>query len=73
MKIRLKCTEAHRLAAERLDRSLPLADRLRLRLHLAGCDACTAFARQMTLLRRAVSRLGNGTADGDAEPPAPPA
>ena len=53
----LTCKEASRLVSQGLDRRLGPWDRLRLRLHLAICDACTAFAKQMALLRRALQRL----------------
>ena len=53
----LTCKEASRLASQGLDRKLGVWDRLRLRLHLAICDACSAFTRQMAFLRRAIQRL----------------
>jgi hypothetical protein len=55
--MKLTCKEATRLVSQGLDRKLGLWDRLRLRIHLAICAACTAFARQMELLRRAIQRL----------------
>ena len=55
--MKLTCKEATRLISQGLDRELGLWDRLRLRIHLAICDACSAFARQMDLLRRAIQRL----------------
>ena len=36
---------------------LPWTQRVALRLHLAICDACTSFSRQVGLLRAAVRRL----------------
>jgi hypothetical protein len=33
-----------------------MAERLKLRLHLAACDACATFARQMATLREAMRR-----------------
>ena len=53
----LSCKEVTRLVSQGLDRRLGLWDRLRLRVHLLICDACTAFSRQMEFLRRAVQRL----------------
>jgi len=53
----LTCKEASRLFSQGLDRKLGLWDRLRLRLHLVICDACSAFTRQMKFLRRAIERL----------------
>jgi predicted anti-sigma-YlaC factor YlaD len=55
--MKLTCKEASRLVSQGLDRSLGPWDWLRLRVHLAICDACTAFTRQMASLRRAIQRL----------------
>jgi len=38
------------------DRPLSYAERVKLRLHLAACTACTRFSRQMTMLREAMAR-----------------
>jgi hypothetical protein len=38
------------------DRGLTAAERVKLRLHLAACKACTAFERQLRLLREAMRR-----------------
>ena len=57
MKFRLTCREAHRLVSEGLDRDLSVFERLRIRMHLTVCDACTNFNGQMVLLRRATQRL----------------
>ena len=53
----ISCKEASRLMSQAMDRSLPLWQRARLRLHLSICDACANFNRQMRLLRRAITRL----------------
>jgi hypothetical protein len=53
----LSCKEVSHLVSQGLDRRLGLWERLRLRLHLAICDGCTNFSRQMQFLRKAVSRL----------------
>ena len=55
----LSCKEASRLVSEGLDRRLPFGARVALRVHLAICDGCTNFKRQMDFLRKAVARLGN--------------
>jgi hypothetical protein len=44
MKFRLKCREAHRLSIERMDRRLSWLETLRLRAHLAACDACSTVS-----------------------------
>jgi len=55
----LSCKEASRLVSEGLDRRLPLGRRVALRVHLAICDGCTNFKKQMDFLRRAVRQLGS--------------
>jgi hypothetical protein len=55
--MRLTCKEVTHLVSQGLDRKLGAWDRLRLRVHLLICDACTAFTRQMDFLRRAIQRL----------------
>lgn len=64
MILRRTCQEAARLLTARLDRPLPWADRLALRLHLVACDACPRFDRQMKLLHGA---MGRWRAYGDGE------
>ena len=53
----MKCREAAQLISRGMDERLPWSRRFALRLHLALCDACTNFSRQVRLLRAAVSRL----------------
>jgi len=53
----ISCKEATRLVSQGLDRKLGAWAGLRLRLHLAICDACSAFTKQMKFLRRAIQRL----------------
>jgi hypothetical protein len=55
----ISCKEATRLVSQGLDRRLDPGAWLRLRLHLAICDACSAFTRQMGFVRRAVQHLGS--------------
>ena len=54
----LSCKEASRLVSQGLDRDLGFFARLRLRLHLAICEGCTNFKKQMDFLRRALRELG---------------
>jgi hypothetical protein len=49
----LTCREAARLVSEGLDRELAVAERARLRVHLALCTACTRVSKQFEFLRRA--------------------
>jgi hypothetical protein len=54
----LSCKEATRLVSQGLDRKLGFGERVTLRVHLAICNGCTNFRKQMDFLRRAVERLG---------------
>jgi hypothetical protein len=52
------CREIHQLVSEGMDRKLTRSERMRMRVHLFVCDACTRFDAQMLLLRSAMRRLG---------------
>jgi len=54
------CKEVSPLVSQGLDRELGLGERLRLRAHLAICNGCRNFKRQMEFLRRAVRKLESG-------------
>ena len=54
MGLRLSCKEASRLISDGMDRRLPVAERVALRLHVGICDACTRFTAQVQFLRRAL-------------------
>ena len=54
MIFRLTCKEATRLISEGMDRRLSFPERIRLRLHVGICDACTRFTSQVAFLRRAL-------------------
>jgi hypothetical protein len=54
----LSCRDVTQLVSQRLDRRLGFAERVALRLHLAICQGCSNFSRQMDVLREAVKRLG---------------
>lgn len=57
MRLMATCKEVHRLVSEGLDRDLSVIERLRMRLHLKICRACSNFSGQMALLRRAMRNL----------------
>jgi hypothetical protein len=40
--------------SEAEDRRLSLLERVKLRLHLSVCDACTRFSQQIAFLRKAM-------------------
>jgi hypothetical protein len=49
----LSCKEAGILMSQALDRRLSFRERFSLRLHLAICEGCRRFERQMAFLRTA--------------------
>jgi len=54
MILRRSCKEASALLVSREDRALPLVERVALRLHLAACNACPIFERQLLTMRNAL-------------------
>jgi hypothetical protein len=50
----LSCKEASRLISEGMDRRLSVPERIKLRLHVGICDACTRLTSQLAFLRRAL-------------------
>jgi hypothetical protein len=52
----VSCREASHLVSQMQDRRLTSAEQVKLKLHLAACKACTAFERQLRLLREAMRR-----------------
>jgi hypothetical protein len=58
--IRLTCKDAARLLSHAHEQPLGGWQRLRLRLHLAICDGCTNFRRQLAFIHEALRRLRDG-------------
>lgn len=56
--MKLTCKEVSRLASQGLDRRLGRWERVKFRLHLAICNGCRNFTRQLDFLRKATARLG---------------
>jgi Putative zinc-finger len=54
----INCRQAARLISDAQERPLSLRDRIKLRLHLHWCVACTRYERQVGFLRRALNRYG---------------
>ena len=52
----ISCKEASHLMSQMQDRSLTPAERIKLKLHLAACKGCTAFEKQLRLLREAMRK-----------------
>ena len=55
----ISCKDASRLVSLKEDAQLTFWQRLTLRLHLAVCDACARFERQIHFLRTAMQRYRN--------------
>ncbi|MFZ2309373.1 MAG: zf-HC2 domain-containing protein [Rhodoferax sp.] len=58
------CKEVAAILVAREDRHLGLADRLALRLHMAMCEACPRFERQILTMRNSMRQWRN-YADSD--------
>jgi Putative zinc-finger len=52
----VSCKDASHLVSQMQERELGPISRWALRLHLAACEACTRFERQMRYLREAMHR-----------------
>lgn len=51
----LSCKDATRLVSEKLDRELPLWQRLSLRMHVFLCRGCSRYAHQIESLEEVVT------------------
>ena len=51
---RITCQHASRLLSQEMEHTLPWTQRVRLRLHLLACDACTRVSRQFAAMRLAL-------------------
>ena len=56
IKLMITCREATQLTLQSEDRTLPLAERLSVRLHHRMCGNCRRFSRQVQLMRQASAR-----------------
>ena len=56
IKLKITCREATQITLQAEDRSVPLAERLSLRLHHLACVNCRRFNRQVALMRQASAR-----------------
>ncbi|GIK88009.1 MAG: zf-HC2 domain-containing protein [Burkholderiales bacterium] len=52
----ISCREATELVSQLRERPLSPLERVKLRLHLAACKACSRFERQLALLDEAMRR-----------------
>ena len=61
MILRRTCKAVAALLVAREDRALPLVERVALRLHLAACNACPVFERQLLIVRNSLQSWRNYT------------
>ncbi|MBV8048041.1 MAG: zf-HC2 domain-containing protein [Paludibacterium sp.] len=54
--MKLTCQQASHLLSRQQDLPLAFGERLRLRLHLTVCDACSHFQGSLRFLRQAARR-----------------
>lgn len=54
--LRHQCRDVARLVSQAQDAPLPWPQRLKVRLHLAICSACSRFEAQVRFLREAAQR-----------------
>ena len=52
----LSCKDTTRLISRSMDASLPVAERIRLRLHILICTGCARYERQLLLIRGILRR-----------------
>jgi hypothetical protein len=61
------CKEVTALVIAREDRDLPFVDKVALRMHMAICNACPTFERQIMTMRNAMKQWRHyGEDDNDA-------
>jgi len=48
----LTCQDITRFVSESMDHTLPLTQRIKIRMHLGMCKYCARFAKQVRFLRR---------------------
>ena len=59
MKIfKMSCKDVYPLISENQDHSLPLCNRMRLKMHLAICGLCEIYQKQLEILCRVARSLG---------------
>ena len=65
MPLKRTCKEVAALLIAGEDRTLPLTERLALRVHMVICDACPRFQRQVLTMRNSLQLWRNYTDSTD--------
>jgi predicted anti-sigma-YlaC factor YlaD len=60
MTSRLTCHDVTERASDYLDDRLPIMTKVRVGLHLVSCGDCSAYVKQVALVRDAVAMLPKG-------------
>ena len=61
-KLRITCEDTTPLISELMDHNLPLGKRLRLKFHLAMCQVCRFYQKQLQVIRSLARKLGGNEA-----------
>jgi len=56
--LKITCADTSPLISEVMDHTLPFSKRWRLKLHLAICEACRYYEKQLSILRALGRKLG---------------
>ena len=56
--LKMTCEDVYPLISESRDHSLPFLSRMRLKMHLAICELCETYQRQLEILCRVARSLG---------------
>jgi predicted anti-sigma-YlaC factor YlaD len=70
MRLKLNCRDTTRLVLEGEDRTLPLGERVLVRVHLGYCKGCSRFSKQVHLMRGALEDWRRQASGTDDAPPA---
>ncbi len=62
----LTCKQLVELVTDYLEGALPAADRAAFEAHIAGCDACDRYLKQMRLTIQALGKLTEDSIEPDA-------
>jgi len=62
-----KCNEISKKVSESFDRSLPLYQRMMIRIHLMMCKYCSRFKEQLVVIREAIRSEDENAAGSEPE------
>lgn len=66
-KLRVTCRDTTPLISELMDHRLPLGKRMRLKFHLALCDMCRFYQKQLKIIQALARKLGQEEAPSQKE------